>query len=198
MKSKRQASATTTTTTSTAATTTASTTTAKAAPLTRATWIHPPKELQTALLAPLLLAAYSRLLPPAWEWLRTNFDQHQLLLWGTIIVTSGFYWAYGSLLAVLDLLQWPAALWRFKIQPKIFVNLPLTFLFERWVTVSTKRNILSEELPSIPELLFQIVVFAVIEEVGFYSTHRLMHQPKLYKAIHKKHHEFTAPIAIAA
>ena len=43
-----------------------------------------------------------------------------------------------------------------------------------------------------------IVLFVFAEEVLFYYGHRLMHQPALYRRYHKQHHEFKAPIALAA
>lgn len=53
-------------------------------------------------------------------------------------------------------------------------------------------------LPSLPRFAFDIVLFILIEEIGFYYSHRLLHHPKIYKFIHKRHHEWTAPIAITA
>ena len=37
-----------------------------------------------------------------------------------------------------------------------------------------------------------------MREALFYYSHRLLHIPYLYVRIHKKHHRFTAPIALAA
>ncbi|XP_022342671.2 fatty acid hydroxylase domain-containing protein 2-like [Crassostrea virginica] len=52
--------------------------------------------------------------------------------------------------------------------------------------------------PSLPTFLFQMSGFVLIEEIGFYYGHRLLHTPYLYKRIHKKHHEWTAPIGLTA
>jgi fatty acid hydroxylase domain-containing protein 2 len=32
----------------------------------------------------------------------------------------------------------------------------------------------------------------------FYLTHRMLHQPTLYKRVHAIHHEFSAPVGAAA
>jgi sterol desaturase/sphingolipid hydroxylase (fatty acid hydroxylase superfamily) len=40
--------------------------------------------------------------------------------------------------------------------------------------------------------------FLLCVEVGFYASHRLLHTRALYKAVHAKHHEFSAPFALAA
>jgi methylsterol monooxygenase len=72
-------------------------------------------------------------------------------------------------------------------------------------------------LPNITELLLNLAVFTVVEEIGmtmfghlvnnfhlllpslgFYYSHRLLHHPRIYKYIHKKHHEFIAPIGVSA
>jgi sterol desaturase/sphingolipid hydroxylase (fatty acid hydroxylase superfamily) len=57
------------------------------------------------------------------------------------------------------------------------------------------------ELPPIPTIgvfFRDLVVYILVEEVMFYYSHRLLHQPKLYGPIHKFHHKFTAPFGIAA
>lgn len=37
-----------------------------------------------------------------------------------------------------------------------------------------------------------------MEEIGFYYSHRVLHSRYLYRFIHKRHHEWTAPIAVTA
>lgn len=52
------------------------------------------------------------------------------------------------------------------------------------------------ELPTLQRILIDLAVMVVVDEIGLYYVHRLQHHPKLYAAVHKKHHEWPAPIAI--
>lgn len=54
------------------------------------------------------------------------------------------------------------------------------------------------ELPTFHWVLFELGSLILIEEICFYYSHRLLHSKYLYKYIHKKHHEWTAPIAVIA
>ena len=38
----------------------------------------------------------------------------------------------------------------------------------------------------------------IIIDVWFYATHKMLHWPRFYKAIHKLHHRFKAPTAVAS
>ena len=38
----------------------------------------------------------------------------------------------------------------------------------------------------------------VVEDFGFFWSHRILHHPFLYKHLHKKHHEYDTPFSITA
>ncbi|KAL3460809.1 fatty acid hydroxylase superfamily-domain-containing protein [Aspergillus heterothallicus] len=53
-------------------------------------------------------------------------------------------------------------------------------------------------LPSYSELIRDILLSVLLREALFYYSHRLLHSRYFYSRIHKQHHRFTAPIALAA
>lgn len=58
--------------------------------------------------------------------------------------------------------------------------------------------VIDPELPSPRIVLLDFVYAVLFREVLFYSVHRLLHHPRFYAWLHKKHHQFTAPISFAA
>jgi methylsterol monooxygenase len=46
--------------------------------------------------------------------------------------------------------------------------------------------------------LRHFLFYYFISDMYFYASHRLLHTKFLYRTVHKKHHYFTAPMAISA
>jgi sterol desaturase/sphingolipid hydroxylase (fatty acid hydroxylase superfamily) len=56
----------------------------------------------------------------------------------------------------------------------------------------------ADEFPSSWEIIVQIIFFMLVEDFCFYWAHRLLHHPKIYNYIHKKHHEYNTSISVAS
>uniref|UniRef100_G3T2W7 Fatty acid hydroxylase domain containing 2 n=1 Tax=Loxodonta africana TaxID=9785 RepID=G3T2W7_LOXAF len=156
-----------------------------------------------------------------WERLLSTFEGKEWILFfialGAIQVPFLFFWSFNGLLLVVDTTGKPNFISRYRIQMgknepvdpvrlrqsictvlfnQCVVSLPMvTFLypFLKWWGDPCRR-----ELPTFHWFLLELVIFTLIEEVMFYYSHRLLHYPTFYKKIHKKHHEWTAPIGVIA
>lgn len=141
-------------------------------------------------------------------------------VWVSQVVT---YVICGVFFTSLDLWHRPERFYRTKLQPlhpydpfggprnpSLFATLllvALAFAAElpallafQWITHrlgSGVRTLYSP--PGWAEIAFAIVGLTICSEIGFYFTHRLLHQvPFLYRHVHKYHHQFRTPIALAA
>lgn len=52
-------------------------------------------------------------------------------------------------------------------------------------------------LPSVTEVVREVLLCIFIREIMSYYIHRLVHHPSIYQTVHKPHHSFTPPIALA-
>lgn len=54
------------------------------------------------------------------------------------------------------------------------------------------------EIPPISTMIIDLFGCMVVREISFYYSHRLLHYGKNYEKYHKRHHEYTAPVAVSA
>ncbi|XP_070197195.1 fatty acid hydroxylase domain-containing protein 2-like isoform X2 [Littorina saxatilis] len=145
-------------------------------------------------------------------------DHHLLGVYGTLLQVWTVFWIPNLLLMVVDVTGRPTALLRYKVQPdknrpvsksklwtavrvaifnQVVVSLPFTlglYYTMEWRGCGFHPH----QLPTFCSTLLQLAFFVVIEEIGFYYSHRLLHQPTLYRHVHKLHHEWTAPVGVVA
>ena len=163
----------------------------------------------------LLFAPYHFYGERVWAYAMANFTPFQTSMLGMLVANFVLFWSYAAFFAMIDLGNWPAWCARFKVQPEkspdlkmyihcakqvLFiqatVNVPVVYFV--WKIIQWQgRDIYSEPLPPVGHFMLSLIPYLIVEEIGMYYIHRLGHHRRLYKHIHKKHHEYTAPISIA-
>ncbi|NWY12354.1 FXDC2 protein, partial [Aphelocoma coerulescens] len=144
-------------------------------------------------------------------------DEWTIFLFGAALVPALAFWGFNGILLVADITGKPTFITRYRIQlgkndpvdtkklwkaiytalgNQFFISLPM--LVPMFYIMQSWGSTFSEELPTFQWFLVELSIFTVVEEILFYYTHRLVHHPVLYKYIHKKHHEWTAPIGVVS
>ncbi|XP_062909177.1 fatty acid hydroxylase domain-containing protein 2 isoform X2 [Mobula hypostoma] len=140
-----------------------------------------------------------------------------LFLLGTMVIPTVAFWLVNGLLLIVDVTGKPQLITRYRIQAgqndpvesaklllairtvvfnQVFLSLPMLLLL--YPIMKWRGNPCGPELPTFHWVLFELCFLGLLEEMIFYYSHRLFHHPTLYKHIHKKHHEWTAPIGVIA
>uniref|UniRef100_A0A8C8VFU0 Fatty acid hydroxylase domain containing 2 n=1 Tax=Pelusios castaneus TaxID=367368 RepID=A0A8C8VFU0_9SAUR len=144
-------------------------------------------------------------------------NEWALFLLGTALVPSLVYWWFNGLLMVADVTGRPNFITRYRIQlgkndpvdtaklqqavytvlcNQVLISLPMMMLM--FPVMKWRGHPCQEQLPTFHWFLLELSIFILLEEILFYYSHRLVHHPLLYKRIHKKHHEWTAPVGVVS
>jgi sterol desaturase/sphingolipid hydroxylase (fatty acid hydroxylase superfamily) len=151
-------------------------------------------------------------LEQAWNLLITHVSEENLITWGTLVAHEVFY--FGSYIPFL-LADFIPALRKYKVQQekpntwhsylRCLKYLVIVHFVVQWGMMLLFKPVVlylglvvSNPLPSWSSVAGTVLISFVLEDAYFYVVHRLLHYGPFYKYIHKKHHDFAAPIGIAA
>ncbi|XP_026888659.1 fatty acid hydroxylase domain-containing protein 2 [Electrophorus electricus] len=154
-----------------------------------------------------------------WTKLYRAFDGNEAALFivGTLLVPTFCFWLFNGFLMVVDTTGRPSFITRYRIQVdknnpvnpqklryavwtvlmnQLLLSVPLVLL--TYVVMKWHGEPCGPDLPTFHWVLLELAVCGLLEEIFFYYSHRLFHQPLFYKHIHKIHHEWTAPVGVVS
>ena len=154
-----------------------------------------------------------------WQEFTSSTTLFDVWVLGGFLYYLLLFWSVGLFYIVLDHYQKPHWLFRYKIQSNSKIDtyekqvkrLPKAI----WVVLRNQfagtlpalilvYAVLIETgydwtlpIPSYGMILMQLGVLLLVEEVGFFTVHYVLHTKKLYATIHRIHHEYTESIGIS-
>ena len=154
-----------------------------------------------------------------WEALVETHSERKLMVWGLFAVVMATYWSFGLLCLGIDTTETPKPVWSSRLQPRrhdartpsvsrlcvvVLLNqLTILLPFSHLQYELHSRGVWSlglrvhAGLPAVSEVAMHLLGLALLEEVCFYYSHRLLHTTWLYRWVHSTHHDFHAPTALA-
>ncbi|KAI9597523.1 hypothetical protein BDF19DRAFT_435340 [Syncephalis fuscata] len=138
-----------------------------------------------------------------WEWI-SQYTDFQVFIYGSAAIILTVVSLHMGLMTLIDLGYFPKSLDRYRIQPNkrsvaawYYKTLPMAatnLLIISPIALWVSYNIVTygQQHP------FGVLGCATALEITYYYGHRAAHHPRVYKYVHKVHHDFTAPIPIAA
>lgn len=156
-----------------------------------------------------------------WDYFLTatgsNVDDTGLWYYGTALLTTLLFWVVGGIYLYMDLTGRPKFMRKYKVQPganepvqknrvtaaikvilinQTLVNGIVLVVFFKALKLRGYQD--TKVLPPLHRVLLEVLFCVLTNEILFYYSHRLLHSGRLYRWIHKRHHEWTAPMAITA
>lgn len=158
-----------------------------------------------------MAAVAAAVLESGWLFLITHFSDFQLATVGTFIVHEIVFFLSGLPSVFFER---TGLFNKYKIQDKkntpashekcitrlilfhICVNLPIVLIsYPAFRYMGMKSSL---PLPHWTSILFQIIVYFILEDFVFYWGHRILHTKWLYKHVHSVHHEYATPFGLAS
>lgn len=154
-------------------------------------------------------------LAPAWAALASHASPFVLIVPGTWAVHALIWLAFNVPYLLMDRFGWCqqyrlrkrprdetssyaaqlALAWRLAVE-QVTQLLPLLALAYPLI-LGRLFDTSAESLPTALEFTVQFLIFNVVEDTGFYWVHRALHHPRLYRAIHRVHHQHIDTFSLA-
>jgi len=154
-------------------------------------------------------------LSQAWLGVTQRYEAREIFVWGTWLCHMVSYWGASLIFAAIDFTR-PSVLMPFNIHPdrvvtlKEFCGTSLVVLFNQATVIPggylawhlyklTSPDGCGPQLPSLLELIFNLLVSLPLAELIFWPIHWAFHKyPWLYDNIHSVHHQVMEPFAASA
>jgi len=149
-----------------------------------------------------------------WENLFSKYSLFNIVVIKGFFFYMSLFWLISSLYLLLDIFKFSKYLYSFKVQlateitisdiikaskivlrNQLFGVLPVLYLYYKFLT---KIDFSFNPKHTIFEDMKNFFWFCIIEEIWFYTFHRLAHHKYFYKHVHKMHHEYKAPFCLTA